>query len=58
MTNKIKLDIDFYKKDAEKTFLEAKETLMDDCGYDEENANSFLEMLYSAVADEFGELVI
>lgn len=55
MTNKIKLDIDFYKKDTEKTFLKAKETLMDDCGYDEENANSFLEILYSAVADEFGE---
>ena len=31
MKNKIKMDIEF--GDTEKTFLRAKETLMDDCGY-------------------------
>lgn len=55
MTNKIKMNIDFYKETTEDEFLQAKETLMDDCGYSEESANLFLENLYSAVADEFGE---
>ena len=55
MKNKIKMDIEFWDTDTEKTFLKAKETLMDDCGYSEENANSFLEMLYYAVASEYGD---
>lgn len=54
MKNKIKMDIEFGDTDTEKTFLEAKKTLMDDCGYSEENANSFLEILYYAVASECG----
>ena len=55
MKNKIKMDIEFWDTDTEKTFLKAKETLMDDCGYSEENANSFLEMLYYSVASEYGD---
>lgn len=49
------MDIDFYKKETEETFKRIKfDTLMDSCGYDEENANAILEILYYAVADEYG----
>ena len=43
------------KEIKENNSQKAKETLMDDCGYSEENANSFLEILYYAVASEYGD---
>lgn len=55
MTNKQKMNIDFYKEETEEDFFRAKETLMDDCGHSEETANLFLENLYYSVASEFGE---
>lgn len=41
MKNKIKMDIEFWKTDTKKTFLKAKETLMDDCGNSEKKQIHF-----------------
>lgn len=49
------MDIKFFTEYCEDEFKRAKETLMNDCGYSEENANSFLEILYEAVAYEYGD---
>ncbi len=50
----MKLDIDFYKSSTKKAFLEAKEELMNNCKYNEKKANEFLENLYYAVSNEYG----
>lgn len=55
MKNRIKMDIEFWKKSTAETFLKAKETLIEECKYSEEQANSFLENLYYAVANEYGD---
>lgn len=54
MKFKKKLDIDFYTEYCEEEFKRAKMRLMDDCGYSEESANLFLENLYEAVSEEYG----
>ncbi len=51
----MKLDIDFYKKSTKKAFLQAKKELIDNCKYNEKKANDFLEGLYYAVANEYGD---